>query len=131
MDEIKNYHYQISNSYLEFNITVRQADDDNFNVVNEYISQCYRPGFDYFCKLSEQQKNQQPLKNKNRFLKQPHDTKVAESLLAITKKLDVINEATKELGEIVKKLDVEEGTPKHQLYKVKQARHHYVIHWRS
>ena len=53
-------------------------------------------------KLAEQQKNQRDLKIKNRILKQTHDVKLAESLSPITKKLDEINESTKELGEIVK-----------------------------
>ena len=35
--------------------------------------------------------------------------KLAESLSPITKKLDVINESTKQLGEIVNKSDVEYG----------------------
>ena len=52
-------------------------------------------------KLAEQQKNQRALKIENRFLKQTLDMKLAESLSPITKKLDVINESTKQLGEIV------------------------------
>ena len=51
-------------------------------------------------KLAEQQKNQQALKIKNRILKQSHDKKLAESLSRITKKLDTINESTKEIGEV-------------------------------
>ena len=42
-------------------------------------------------------------------LKRTRDIKLAESLSPITKKLDVINESTKNLGEIVKKADVEDG----------------------
>ena len=60
-------------------------------------------------KLSEQQKNQRALKNKNIFLKQTYDIKLAESLSPITKKLDTVNESTKQLGERVKKSDVEDG----------------------
>ena len=60
-------------------------------------------------KLAEQQKNQQALKINNRILKQTHDIKLAESLSPITKKLDVINESTKNLGEILKKIHVEDG----------------------
>ena len=60
-------------------------------------------------KQSEQQKNQRAFKNKNIILKQTHDIKLAESLSPITKKLDPVNESTKQLGEIVKKSDVEDG----------------------
>ena len=60
-------------------------------------------------KLAEQQKNQRALKIKNRILNQTHDVKLAESLSPITKKLDVINETTKQLGEIVRKSDDEDG----------------------
>ena len=45
----------------------------------------------------------------NRFLKQTHDIKLAEKLSPITKKLDIIYETTKYLGEIDKKSDVENG----------------------
>ena len=60
-------------------------------------------------KLAEQQKNQRAEKIKNRFLKQTHDIKLAESLSPITKKLDTINKSTEKLAKIVKKLDVEDG----------------------
>ena len=50
-------------------------------------------------KLAEQQKNQKALKMKNRFLKQTHDVKLAESLSPITKKIDTINENTKKTSE--------------------------------
>ena len=53
-------------------------------------------------KLAEQQKNQRALKIKNRILKQTHDTKLAESLSPITKKLEEINESTQKLGEVIK-----------------------------
>ena len=53
-------------------------------------------------KLAEQQKNQRALKIKNRILKQTHDIKLAESLSPITKKLDTINQSTKEIGEVIK-----------------------------
>ena len=48
--------------------------------------------------LAEQQKNQRAPKIKNRILKQTHDIKLAESFSTITKKLDTINESTKQLG---------------------------------
>ena len=60
-------------------------------------------------KLAEQQKEQRALKIGNRILKQTHDIKLAESLSPITKKLDTINESTKQLAEIVKKSDFEDG----------------------
>ena len=58
-------------------------------------------------KLVEQQKNQRAFKIKNRILKQTHDTKLAESLSPITKKLDEVKEPTQKLGAIVK----ESNTP--------------------
>ena len=60
-------------------------------------------------KLAEQQKNERAQKIKNKILKQTHDDKLAESLSPITKKVDTINESTKQLGEIVKKSKVEDG----------------------
>ena len=60
-------------------------------------------------KLAQQQKQESALKIKNRILKQTHDIKLAESLSPITKKLDTINESTKQLDELVKKSDVEDG----------------------
>ena len=60
-------------------------------------------------KLAEQQKKQLALQTKNRILRQTHDIKLAESLSTIAKKLDCINESTKQIGEIVKKSDVEDG----------------------
>ena len=60
-------------------------------------------------KLAEQHKNQRAQKIKNRILKHTHDIKLAESLSPITKKLDTFNESTKQLGEIVKKSEVEAG----------------------
>ena len=53
-------------------------------------------------KLAIQQKNERPVKIKNRILKQTHDIKSAESLSPITKKLYNINESTKEIGEVIK-----------------------------
>ena len=53
-------------------------------------------------KLAEQQKKERALKIKNKILKQTHDIKIAESLSAITKKLDEIKEATQELGKLLK-----------------------------
>ena len=55
-------------------------------------------------KLAQQQKEQQALKIKNRFLKLTHDIKLAESLSPITKKLD---ETTNKLGDVIK----ENNTP--------------------
>ena len=57
-------------------------------------------------KLAQQQKEQKAIKIKNRILKQRHDFKLAECLSPITKKLDTINDSTKQL---VKKSDVEDG----------------------
>ena len=53
-------------------------------------------------KLANQQKNQRALKIKNRILKQTHDVKLAESLSPITKKLDIINESTQKIGDVIK-----------------------------
>ena len=53
-------------------------------------------------KLADQQKNERVLKIKNRILKETQDIKLAESLSPITKKLDTINESTKEIGEVIK-----------------------------
>ena len=44
-------------------------------------------------KLAEQQKEQRAIKFKNRFLKQTHDIKLAESSSPIPKKLDTIIES--------------------------------------
>ena len=54
-------------------------------------------------KLAQQQKEQRAEKIKKRILKQTHDIKLAESLSPITKKLDEVNESTKQL---VKKSDI-------------------------
>ena len=62
-----------------------------------------------FNKLSEQQKINVQLYLKNRILKQTHDNKAAGSLSPINKKLDVNNECTNQLSEIVIKSDVENG----------------------
>ena len=51
--------------------------------------------------LAEQQKNERAFKIKNRILKPTHDIKLAESLSPITKKLDTINENTKEIGKVI------------------------------
>ena len=58
-------------------------------------------------KLAEEQKKQRVLKLKNRFLKQTRDIKITESLSPITKKNEFI-ETTKQLGETVKKSDIED-----------------------
>ena len=61
-------------------------------------------------KLAQQQKEQRALKIKNRFLKQTHDIKLAESLSPVTKKLDEINKSISESAKyLVKKSDVEDG----------------------
>ena len=59
-------------------------------------------------KLAEQQKEQRALKIKNRFLKQTHDIKIAESLSPITKKLD---ESTKKINEELGNVIKESNTP--------------------
>ena len=58
-------------------------------------------------KLAQQKKEQRALKIKNRILKQTHDVKIAESVSPITKKLEEVKKATKELGEIVKESNSE------------------------
>ena len=58
-------------------------------------------------KLADQQKNEQALKIKNRILKQTHDVKLAESLSPITKKLDIINDNTKKISEVIKESNSE------------------------
>ena len=59
--------------------------------------------------LAEQRKEQRALKTKYRSLKETHEVKLAKSLSPMTKKLDVIKEATKHFGELVKKSNVEDG----------------------
>ena len=58
-------------------------------------------------KLAQQQQEQRGEKIENRFLKQTHDIKLAESLSSITEKLDevkkCVNESTQELGDVIKK----------------------------
>ena len=54
-------------------------------------------------KLANQQKEQSVHKIKNKILKETHDVKLAESLLPNTKRLDEVNESTKEVSEIIKK----------------------------
>ena len=60
-------------------------------------------------KIAEQQNDQRALKNNNRNLKQTHDIKLAGSLSPISKKVDEVNETTKQLGELVTKSHVEDG----------------------
>ena len=60
-------------------------------------------------KLAEQHKEQRALKIKNKILKQSHNIKLAESLSPIIKKLDTDNESSKQLGELVKKSNLEDG----------------------
>ena len=62
---------------------------------------------DNLCKLAHQQKNERALKIKNRILKETHDIKLAEPLSPISKKLDTINESTKELGDVIKESNSE------------------------
>ena len=62
-------------------------------------------------KLAEQQKNQPALKIKTRILKQTHDANLAEPLCPLTKKLDVINDTTKKLGEVTEKSQPENSIP--------------------
>ena len=70
--------------------------------------------------LAEQQKNQRAFKIKNGILKQTHDVKLAESLSAITKKLDEVKETTQTIGDVKKESQPEtpqlaiENTPNHQ-----------------
>ena len=58
-------------------------------------------------KLAEQQKQQRALKIRNKILEKTHDIKLAESLSPITKKLDVIDRSTKEIGEVIKESNSE------------------------
>ena len=60
-------------------------------------------------KLAEQQKNQRALKIKNRILEQTHDINLAESFRPVANKLDVIDESTKQLCEILEKSDFGDG----------------------
>ena len=64
--------------------------------------------------LAQQQKEHHAHKIKNRFSKQTHDVKLAESLSPITKKLDEVNKSTQEfLSPINEKLDtINESTQK-------------------
>ena len=57
--------------------------------------------------LAEQQKNQRALIIINRFLKQTHNIKLAESLSPITKKLEEVNQSTQKLGEVIKESNFE------------------------
>ena len=70
-----------------------------FNVTEEDLSNLR--------KLAEKQKHQNVLKIKNRKLRQTHDTKLAESLSPITKKLDTVNESIKKIGEVIKESNSE------------------------
>ena len=53
-------------------------------------------------KLAEERKNQRAEKTKNRFLKQTHDNKLAESFSPITKKLDEVNKTTQKISDVIK-----------------------------
>ena len=59
-------------------------------------------------KLAEQEKYQRAVETKNRILKPTHAIKLAEIISPMIKKLDVIIESTKNLGEIVEKSDDED-----------------------
>ena len=59
-------------------------------------------------KLAEQQEKQCAIKIKNRNSKQTHDKELAENLSPISKKLDIVKESTKKLGEILEKSNVED-----------------------
>ena len=52
-------------------------------------------------KLAEQQKTQRAIKIENRILKQTHDYILAESLSPMTRKIDEVNQTTKNLGEVI------------------------------
>ena len=53
-------------------------------------------------KLAEQQKNQRAIKIKNRILEKTHDKKLAESLLPLTKRLDLIeNNKGEKIGDLI------------------------------
>ena len=58
-------------------------------------------------KLAEQQKNHGAPKNKNRFSKETHDNKLAESLTPIIKKLEEVNQYTKNFGDVLKESNSE------------------------
>ena len=61
-------------------------------------------------KLADQKKEQRALKIKNRILKQTHDINLAESLSAVTKKLDEVNKSNNEYAkQLLKKSLVEDG----------------------
>ena len=60
-------------------------------------------------KLTEQQKNQRVLKNKNRILKQTRDIKLAGRLSPLTKKLDKVKNTTQKLGEDFKETNSEDN----------------------
>ena len=59
-----------------------------------------------FYNPAEQQKNQRAFK-KSRYLKQTHERKLEGNLSPITTKIDIVNEITRNLGEIVERLDDE------------------------
>ena len=39
---IDNYHHIKGKNHLEFDITIRKADDNNFNFINEFLFKCNR-----------------------------------------------------------------------------------------
>ena len=60
-------------------------------------------------KFAEQQKNESALRNKIRISKKNLDIKLAETLSHITKKLEVVNESTKNLGGSIKESNSEDN----------------------
>ena len=81
-------------------------------------------------KLADQQKNRRAVKIENRILKQTPDIKLEEILSPITKKLDINIEATKNLGETVKKSDVKEGNTQTPFIQNIILFNHHVIPYR-
>ena len=53
-------------------------------------------------KLAQQQKEQRALKNRNKIIRQTHDKKLAEILLPITTRLDLVeNNKGEKIGELI------------------------------
>ena len=67
-------------------------------------------------KLAEQQKNLRAPTSKIRILKQTHDTKLAESLSPVTKKLEEVKKSTQNSGDVLK----EKNTPQLALEKTRK-----------
>ena len=60
-------------------------------------------------KFAEQQENEGALKIKNRILKQLHGINLAESSSHKIKKLEEVKKSTRKLGDVLKKLNSENG----------------------